>query len=507
MKQVKSILKEKFNPVLSTADTVNHESAPAWTKPSKEMLEQFAMTGVLQQSFYATAEMHTEDALNILKANSANDIAEAIVKGRNEGFVRTFPILGLVYLSTVDTELFKQAFPKVILTGGDLGDFIDICKSMRGFGRSIKTAISDWLDKKMDAYYAQKYRTQLADAIRLVRYKGDRNSLTPYVLHTYGAAVKGWTPEKYSKLLENTPVLNAHEWFLIHCMDGKLDKALAILKEHDLDVDSLTSVYDKFNAEIWAEIARKTPVMRFLKYLNKFTAQNVFANKIGMDIAKSKLTVENLQKAKVFPFRLYTAYCEVGDTALRDLLAKVMNDYAEKTDWGVFNRYSWAICPDVSGSMTWSLGKAKLRASDIAGMFSGFFNKGLDDCIVLPWDTRVHGFQANRYDSVMTQIRTISNARGGGTDMSCALQFMISNRIRKDCVVYITDTEEYGNPWIEAWQRYRHVINDKAKAFIIRCDSYATNPFPNDIAEKWGIHPIYGFNDNVIKYMEYIISK
>ena len=119
----------------------------------------------------------------------------------------------------------------------------------------------------------------------------------------------------------------------------------------------------------------------------------------------------------------------------------------------------------------------------------------------------VYGFHANKYDSVMTQINAVSKANGGGTDMSCALNFMIENHIRKDCVVFITDTEEYCQPWIKAWREYRSKVNGKAKAFIIRCDCYGTNPFPNDIAEKLDIYPIYGFNDNVIKYMEYILAK
>ena len=378
MKQVKSILKEKFNPV-STADAVNHENAPAWTKPAKEMLEQFAMTGVLQQSFYATEEMHTEDALAVLKANTAKDIAEAIERGRNKGFIRTFPILGLAYLSTVDCEIFKQTFPKVVLTGGDLGDFIDICKSMRGFGRAVKTAISTWLDKNMNSYYAQKYRKQLADAIRLIRYKGDKNVLTGYVLAGYGNKVNGWTSDKLDKARLDMNI-RAHEDFITACNAGDKDTALSIIREFNLDVDSLTSVYDKFDARIWMEIAKKTPVMRFLKYLNKFADEDVFSHKTGIGIATQKLTVENLQKAKVFPFRLYTAYREVTNNCIGNLLAKVMNDYTDKLDWGVFNKYSWAICPDVSGSMTWSHGgNGKLRPCDVAGMFSGFFNKGLED--------------------------------------------------------------------------------------------------------------------------------
>ena len=133
MKQVKQIVAAR-NSVINTADTVNHENNPAWTKPDSELLEQFAMTGTLGNSFYASAKENTENAVELLERCDADAIASAIVKGRNEGFIRTFPLLGLVFLSKKDPEQFKAVFPKVVKTGNDLGDFIDLCKSMRGLG-------------------------------------------------------------------------------------------------------------------------------------------------------------------------------------------------------------------------------------------------------------------------------------------------------------------------------------------------------------------------------------
>ena len=89
---------------------------------------------------------------------------------------------------------------------------------------------------------------------------------------------------------------------------------------------------------------------------------------------------------------------------------------------------------------------------------------------------------------------------------------MIARNIRRDFLVFITDTEEYGrryrigSGWIDAWIEYRKRVNPRARAFILRADSYTTNPFPEKEAKKYDIYPIYGWNDNVIKYMQYIVK-
>lgn len=126
------------------------------------------LKGVATQTVHLAAMRKTVD-----DRADAQSLAAAIVRGRNEGFIRAFPILGLVYLSKKNAHLFQDAFKKVILTGNDLVDFIEVAKTVRGFGRSLKTAIADWIASNTNPYYAQKYRKQIADAIRLSHFKGE----------------------------------------------------------------------------------------------------------------------------------------------------------------------------------------------------------------------------------------------------------------------------------------------------------------------------------------------
>jgi len=488
------------------ADTVNAEGSSAWTPSDTTLLEQLAMTGTLGNSFYANAKEAAADAVKLLERADAADLASAIVRGRNDGFIRAFPILGLVYLSKKDAALFRDTFNKVILTGNDLVDFIEVAKTIRGLGRSIKTAISGWIKKNTTTYYAQKYRKQIADAIRLSRFKGE-DSIYAYILDAY-SDVKGNSAEKLARAYVEYPDLAAHRDFVSAIEAGELRKAEAILREKNVDVNSLTSCYGKFDKGLWSAVANRSPVMRFVKYLAKFIREDVLTE----EILKAKVNMETLKKAKVFPFRLYTAYRAVSrelerkDRWVLAYLADVIDEYAKTYDWSAFGEKKWVIAPDVSGSMTSSIGDSSvLTYASVSAMFAGFFMKGLKDVTVLPWDTQVEPYELAASEPVMKHIDAITGMVGGGTYMETGVKYMLENGMETDYAVFLTDTEEYGSGWLSAWKQY-HKRYPKAVAFVLRGDGYMTSPIDEKLAEELNVYQVFGWNDSVIDYMKFVIG-
>ena len=493
--------------VYATADTTNAEGFAAWTPSDAALLEQLAMTGTLGNSFYANAKDATKDAVRLLERADAQALAPAIVHGRNDGFIRTFPILGLVYLSKKDSALFKETFPKVVLTGNDLVDFIEMAKTVRGLGRAVKSAIGAWIAKNANPYYAQKYRRQIADAIRLSRFKGE-DPIYAYILAAY-SEVKGNSDEKIAKAYDAYPDLAAHRDFVAAVESDDLSEAARILAERNLDVNSLTACYGKFDKPLWAAVAKRSPVMRFVKYLAKFLREGV----LTPEMMKAKVNVESLRKAKVFPFRLYTAYLAVarevsadGKWAL-DQLADVMNEYAASYDWSAFSGRRWVIAPDVSGSMDSPIGDSSvLTYATVSAMFVGFFTKGLENVTVLPWDTEVQPYAVPRSDSVMTHVNAITHMVRGGTYMETAVNYMLEKVIDTDYAVFLTDTMEYGRGWLASWKEY-HRRFPNAVAFVLRGDSYMTSPIPETEAEKLNVYQVFGWNDSVVDYMKFVLEK
>ena len=595
-----------------TADAVNREGFPAWTPSDAVLLEQLAMTGTMGRSFYATAREQTAAALELLDRAEPEAIAKAIVRGRQEGFVRAFPILGLVKLSEKSPALFQQVFEQVIVTGNDLGDFLDLVRRMRGLGRGVKRAIHNWLDHKLTPYYAMKYRTAIADAIRLSRYRGG-DPLCAFVLAAY-SGVKGEDEAKLRAAEEKYPVLKARAGFLAALEADDTAAAAKLLAEYQLDTDSLAAYYDRFDREVWNSAAGTVPVMKFLKYLAKFAREGVAVD----GIAAEKLTVEALRKAKVFPFRLYTAMVAmrqlelhraremqsqiareetkcyemrellgskqralreadhvwrpptVGDAMaplpefreqvanepspeelerlerrrileaqIADLQSQIdeaqerisgmqkemhtvdpqmramqkricetlsqrLDEYATEYDWDVFNRFSWVIAPDISGSMSSRIANSALTFAELSAMFVGFFMKGLRDVRVLPWNTEVHAYDFPASEPVTTHIRAVRDMVYGGTYMEAPVRHMVDHRIGVDFAVFLTDTEEYGKGWLAAWKQYRKLFSE-AQAFLLRADTYQSSPISEADAARYGIWQIFGWNDSVIEFMRHVL--
>ncbi len=219
-----------------------------------------------------------------------------------------------------------------------------------------------------------------------------------------------------------------------------------------------------------------------------------------------RLTVENLEKAKIFPFRLYEAYLKVNDPFTKQHLADLLDQYVMKYDFSYFGRV--VICPDVSGSMIKRIRKAAYTPATIAGMFAGILYKALRNSVLIPWSTEVRlKLVQSRKAPVISHILAISNAAGGGTFMEAPINLLIKAKEKVEVLILITDSEEWGKGWLKAWRTYKEKINPEAKAFLIRVDSYNTNPFSPEIADKLDIYQIYGWTDSVIKYIEFTLRR
>jgi 60 kDa SS-A/Ro ribonucleoprotein len=243
-------------------------------------------------------------------------------------------------------------------------------------------------------------------------------------------------------------------------------------------------------------------VMMFLKYLHKLDKEGVLTK----ELAAGKLTVENLKKAKVFPFRLYIAYVNIANLEVKNLLADVLNSYTDDYRWQAFDQYSWCVGPDVSGSMTSSVNGSALTPATVAGMFSGFFYRGLKNSILLPWADGVQEqLVGPKSDSVVTHCDRIARAGGGGTDLSSVPRYLLHKKIKVDKVYLITDSEHWINVrqgFPECWAKYR-AFNPGSQAILHRVDCHDTQPFSPEDAKKLNILQVFGWSDNVIKYLQF----
>ena len=502
MKDVLNILKENENREYETANAVNHENFPAWKKSDIELFEQLLMTGSVGNTFYVSQKENIEQLVEVidrvLKKESPEIIIDIIKRARNEGFMRTAPIIALVKLRQKYPDDFKQIFMDVVRTGNDLVDFINLNKAFGyGYGRAVKTALMNYL-YDINEFYAIKYRKQLADAMRIARPKTN-DPIYDYIISYYKRKVD------VSKALKKHPQIKYFEMAKKAIIEDKYEDAVRYMKEGKLEPSTLIGLKSIDNVGFWEEAMRQMGVMMLLKYLNKLLRAGVFRKRENVDFLRKKLTAENLHKAKVLPFRLVVAYMnldksEVGAMDVAEVIAKATDEYVKVYDFNAW-KGRWAICPDVSGSMTVDVHGVKPAV--IAGMFSAVLYKGIRDSILLPWDTKIRtGYVLPRSSSTVDIATNIAGANGGGTYMEAPIEYLLENSLKVDYVLQITDSEEWGSGWLNYWVEYKRRYPN-AKAILLRVDPYDTNPFPPEKQEKYGILQIYGWSDNVFKWIEY----
>ncbi len=508
-KMFQSVL--KHHKYYKDADTFNNEGFPAYKRKGYERLREILFIGNIGNTFYVkeidNMKNKIEDIEKLIGQLNPTKVADLIVSARNEGLFRTIPITALVMLRKKDPKEFKRIFNDVVITGNDLKDFIDINNSIyEGLGRAAKTAIQNWL-KNVNQFYALKYRKQITDGIALSRPRVDEfpNSL---ILKYVYANKKMLTESDIEKIVNELPQVRAAELFKLRVSEGRYEEACDIAKEAKLPADLMLGlVGDLNNSYIWETIMRNMGLMQFIKYINKLSS--IISEDKIIAFMKEKLTLDNIKKARIFPYRLFIAWLNVRSSRIKDALEDVINLYEKPgllpESW--LNK-KWAICPDVSGSMTWEGASGGIKASYIAGFFSAILGKQLRVEEILKWDTDVYPMSINM-KSIFNIYYSIDNASGGGTSMNAPIDYLLKRRIKKDIVVIITDSEHW---WSirgvkEAWTDYKKKVNSKAKLIVIEVAGYGTSQVNKEFAEKYDVYTVFGWTESVFKWMELKLIK
>jgi hypothetical protein len=155
-----------------------HEGGLAYRLDDLESVTQLVMLGLIGSSYYESEKEQLEKTKGIWAQAIAlakdPEVAEYLAKlvsyGREVGGMKFQPVLGLVYLSTLDDKRwFQQAFPHVIKTPKDAFDFLELTRKAnirKGLGRSVKTVLCEYL-RGLSTYHVRRYAGKLKDIVRV----------------------------------------------------------------------------------------------------------------------------------------------------------------------------------------------------------------------------------------------------------------------------------------------------------------------------------------------------
>src|SRR5580658_4129436 len=167
----------KFIPA---ADAINEAGGLAYKLSPKAALAQYAATGCLNATFYASAREQLKNILNLCSHPDVEPefIARVALYARSQAHMKDLPALLCAALSVLGPGLLAEVFDRVIDDGKMLRNFVQIMRSgtvgRKSLGTLPKRLVQAWFEKRTDE---QVFRASVgndpsvADVIRMIHPK------------------------------------------------------------------------------------------------------------------------------------------------------------------------------------------------------------------------------------------------------------------------------------------------------------------------------------------------
>ena len=476
------------------ADTRNEAGGAAYTQTAEQQLAQLAVTGCLNNTFYATAQNQLEQTLQPANQVSPLFLAQTAVYARRHGHMKDMPALLAAVLAQRDVSLLARVFDQVIDNGKMLRNFAQIVRSgaagRKSFGSRPKKLMQAWLlsaDEKQLLNAAVGNKPSLADIVKMVH---------PKPQEAWRAAWFAWLIGKPCDEAALPPLTRAFEAYKRNRSGELPDVPFQMLTALDLDTAA------------WAQIARNSSWQQLRQNLNTFLRHGVFEREGSVRDAASKLRDKAaIARARVLPFQLLAAFQAASD----DMPADIRNALQDAMETAVANvpavRGNVIVCPDVSGSMHSPVSgyrgsaTSKTRCIDAAALTAAALLRGNPNARVLPFAENVVNVRLNPRDSIMTNAEKLAATGGGGTACSAPLSLLNREKAQVDLVIFVSDNESWidtGNTWhggtamLREWETLKRRC-PQAKLVCIDIQPYTRAQAP----ARADILNIGGFSDHV----------
>jgi len=426
--------------VLRRPDATNSAGAPAYAFEPRHALAQYAATGCLNSTFYASAEMQLDEVLRLCDAVPAEFIAKTALYARERGFMKDMPALLCALLSVYDAALCERVFDRVIDDGKMLRNFVQIVRSgvigRKSLGSMPKRLVQRWFAERTDEEIFRASVGQspsLAEVLKLAHPRPETASRRALYAYLVG---RPYDAEALPAMVQ------AFELFK-RCGGEVPDVPFQLLTSLPLD------------SHAWRSIARNATWQQTRMNLATFARHGVFSQpRMKLRVAERLRDKNAIRRARVMPYQLLTAY--LSSSAAGSELPEVIREALQDAlDVSLANVPSISgrvfVCCDVSGSMSSPVtghregATTKVRCIDVAALVSAAMLRK-NDCEVLAFEEAVVPLLLNRRDSVMLNALQLASIGGGGTNCSAPLAELNHRRERGALVVYVSDNES----WVDA---------------------------------------------------------
>jgi len=480
--------------LIPQTNTVNSEKAPAYALEPKQALAQYAATGCFGRTFYATADEQLTRVLELCDAVDPGFVARVAMYSRTQSFMKDMPALLCAWLSTREPRLHESVFARVIDNARMLRTYVQILRSgvvgRKSLGSAPKRLVREWLasrDEEVLFGSSAGQSPSLSDIVKMV--------------HPKPAGPK--REAFYGYLLGRPHDANALRKLVMQFEQFKAGEAADV---PDLPFMLLSAL--PLAQKDWAAIAKNASWQTTRMNLNTFARHGVFEEPgLASLIAARLRDAAEVQRARVFPYQLLTAYRNV-DAAVPEEVRNALQDALEMAVANVPSiEEQVVVCPDVSGSMSSPVtghragSTTTVRCIDVAALVAASVLRKNPTATMLPFEQKVVPVDLNSRDSVMTNAARLASVGGGGTNCSAPVRLLNQRKAKADLVIFVSDNESWvdqgrgrGTALLAEWSEFRQ-RNPKARLVCLDIQPNQTT----QAGERADILNIGGFSDQVFE--------
>ena len=475
-------------------DTVNSENAPAYALAPKQALAQYAATGCLGRTFYATADEQLTRVLELCDGVDPQFVARLALYSRTQSFMKDMPALLCAWLSVRDARLHEAVFARVIDNARMLRTYVQILRSgvvgRKSLGTAPKRLVREWLaSRDEDVLFGSSagQSPSLSDIVKMVHPKPAGPAREAFYGYMLG---RSYDANALPKLVMQFEQFKAGETLDVPDLPFMLLSALPLAKRD------------------WVSIAKNASWQTTRMNLNTFARHGVFeAAGLAGTIAARLRDAGEIQRARVFPYQLFTAYqnCDAAvPREVRDALQDAM-ELAIANVPAIEGRV--VVCPDVSSSMRSPVtghrrgSTTAVQCVDVAALVAAAVLRKNASATILPFEEAVVPVDLNSRDSVMTNAGRLAGIGGGGTNCSAPVRMLNKREAGADLIILVSDNESWvdagrgrGTALMAEWSEFRQ-RNPKARLVCLDIQPGSST----QACEREDILNIGGFSDQVFE--------
>lgn len=486
------------------ADTTNEAGGAAYTLSAEQELAQYAATGCMNSTFYASAESQLDRVLVLCGAVEPEFIARVALYTRSESRMKDLPALLVAVLSVRSPGLMAEVFDRVIDSPRMLRNFVQIMRSgvvgRKSLGTLPKRLICQWLDRRSDEalFFASVGNSpSLADIVKMVH---------PVPSSKSREAVFGYLIGREHDVAALPEVVSQFEAF----------KAGAAKEVPDVPFQMLTAL--ELKSQDWITIARHASWQTTRMNLNTFARHGVFEDAEMVELIAQRLADPNeVRRSRVLPYQLLVAQAMTSSEvpeAIRQALEAAL-EVATVNIPEIPGRT--VLCLDVSGSMQSPItgyrkgSTSAVMCVHVASLFVASILRRNPLAEVIPFTEQVVPVRINPRDTVMTNARLLASLPSAGTNCSAPLAELNRREAKVDTVIFVSDYES----WIDTtsgWRRHGTAMMQQWELIRQRCPNARLvcidlQPYGTVQAlDRADILNVGGFSDGVFDVVSRFVS-